>query len=164
MLVLPMLYASAFMQVQLCGGSGEWSEADSSASRGNAAEGWGKSIGRMAGFHEGAQSESSGSSSGGSSSSATGSQEEAQTDFVRRMRSEVARAVLPDWNMQSVMKRHTDVNAREIRVGEGPTDLVVQVSDCPHDMALTWVPYSTGVVSARGRAEVPAGGSRILDR
>lgn len=53
--------------------------------------------------------------------------EGAQQDIVSRLRTEVAEAVLPVARYPSVMKRRTDVEAVEIRVGEGPSDLIVTV-------------------------------------
>ena len=47
-------------------------------------------------------------------------------DFVARLRSEVAQAVLPVQNLPSVMKRRADV-AGEVKVAEGPSDLVISV-------------------------------------
>lgn len=79
----------------------------------------------MTGFRQGKGTDSSGAGADGGSADGTG--EQAQADFVKHMRSEVARAVLPDWNMPSVMRKRTDITAREIKVGEGPTDLVIQV-------------------------------------
>ena len=46
---------------------------------------------------------------------------------MSRLRSEVAEAVLPAYRLPSVMKKRTDVEAVEIKVGEGPSDLVIKV-------------------------------------
>ena len=80
-------------------------------------------------------------SSSGSSSASTGDSgtHESGSDtaggskqsIVQQLRSEVAKAVLPEWETPSVMRRRSGVNAREIKVGEGPTDLVVQVCIFP---------------------------------
>jgi hypothetical protein len=62
----------------------------------------------------------------GSEQAAGGAAKEHAT-LIEKLQSEVARAVLPEWEMPSVMRKRTDVNAREIQVGGGPTDLVVKV-------------------------------------
>lgn len=65
-------------------------------------------------------------------------------DSDTKARTEVAKAVLPEWETPSVMRRRTDLNAREIQVGGGPADLVVQVGPlqplCSHRAAaeLAW--------------------------
>lgn len=110
----------------LCTGSAEGGTAGSAA---EVAQRWVKSFGRKSGFSDAAGSNDTGSSASSGGDGPAGGPAQAQTDFVRHLRSEVARAVLPDWNMQSVMKQRTDINAREIHVGEGPTDLVIQVSN-----------------------------------
>jgi hypothetical protein len=48
-------------------------------------------------------------------------------DLIKRLRHEVAEAVLPAWDMPSVMRKRTDVEAREVQVGGGPSELVTVV-------------------------------------
>ena len=72
----------------------------------------------------------SGSQQGASGQAGGGTAEDAQAqkqDFITRLRRDVAEAVLPPQRVGSVMKRRTDVEAVEIKVGEGPSDLVVSV-------------------------------------
>lgn len=81
--------------------------------------------GKTAG-EDGSSSSSSTGANGTDESGSDASGSSKQT-LIEQLRSEVAKAVLPEWETPSMMKRRTDVNAREIKVGEGPTDLVVQV-------------------------------------
>jgi hypothetical protein len=65
--------------------------------------------------------------SSSSSKASTSEGADKQQNLVTRLRREVAEAVLPMATHPSFMKQRTDVEAVDIQVGEGPTDLVVSV-------------------------------------
>ena len=72
---------------------------------------------RARGAFASATASTSGSAGGASDAS------ESKQSIVERLRSEVADAVLPMSKLPSVMLKRTDVEAVEIKVGEGPSDL-----------------------------------------
>jgi hypothetical protein len=73
----------------------------------------------------GSSGNSAGAGAGPGGGAAAG--EGARQDLVSRLRSEVAQAVLPVHSLPSVMKKRKDVEAVEIKVGEGPSDVVLTV-------------------------------------